>query len=159
MSKIVSVNIFIFSSLLGLLDLKFTSENHQCKDILDLNGHDISPRSIILNQISIWHPRTLRTYGESFSRAHAASCALVSPPRRAKVCLHFTGLDFAVITPRECRFFSGLLLPENWVNVEPKDTITRKIKRRKDLLFAASKENTRLLSQNSVSQTAKLGKF
>lgn len=39
--------------MLDLLDLRFTSENHSCKDILDLNEHDVSPRSVILNKINI----------------------------------------------------------------------------------------------------------
>ena len=54
--------------------------------------------------------------------------------------------------------------PENWVRllvgVGPKDTIKPKIRRRKDLLLlAARKQNTGDLSQSSVSQTAKLGRF
>ena len=53
------------------------------------------------------------------------------------------------------------LLPPNWmcvlVSAEPKDTITPKIGRRENLLLAASKDNTRDLSQNSVSRNNKIG--
>ena len=52
------------------------------------------------------------------------------------------------------------MLPENWVGflvcVEPKDTTKPKI-RRKALLLAASKENTRDLSQSNVSSNRKIG--
>ena len=54
------------------------------------------------------------------------------------------------------------VLPENWVlllvGVEPKDTTKPKIWRRKDLLLAASKENTGDLSQSSVPLNSKTGK-
>ena len=47
------------------------------------------------------------------------------------------------------------MVPQNWVHlfvgVEPKDATKPKNGRRKDLLLAASKENTRDLSQSSVS--------
>ena len=43
------------------------------------------------------------------------------------------------------------------VSAEPKDTITPKIGRRENLLLAASKENTRDLSQNSISRNNKIG--
>ena len=53
------------------------------------------------------------------------------------------------------------LLPENWVRllvgVEPKDTTKPKSGGRKDLLLAASKENTEDLSQISVSPRSKIG--
>ena len=53
------------------------------------------------------------------------------------------------------------MLPENWVRllvgVEPKDTTKAESGRRKDLLLAASKENTRDLSQSSVSPNSKVG--
>ena len=53
------------------------------------------------------------------------------------------------------------LLPQNWVHllvgVEPKDTTKPKIGRRNDLLLAASKENTRDLSQSNVSPNSKIG--
>ena len=53
------------------------------------------------------------------------------------------------------------MLPRNWVcllvSVEPKDTTEPKMGRRKDLLLAASKENTRYLSQSSVSPNSKIG--
>ena len=45
------------------------------------------------------------------------------------------------------------------VSVEPKDTTKPKSGRRKDLLFAARKENPRDLSQSSVSPNSKIGKF
>ena len=58
---------------------------------------------------------------------------------------------------------------EGWVcllvYIEPKDTTKPKNRRRKDLFFAKKvfipccKENTRDLSQSSVSPTAKLGKI
>ena len=52
-------------------------------------------------------------------------------------------------------------LLENWVRllvgVEPIDTPKPKIRRRKDLLLAASKENTGDLSQSSVSPDSKTG--
>ena len=56
------------------------------------------------------------------------------------------------------------LLPEKWVlflvGVESKDSTKPKSGKRKDLLLAASKENTGGLSQSRVlSQTAKLGKI
>lgn len=54
------------------------------------------------------------------------------------------------------------LLPPNLVcllvGVKPKNIIKPKIRRRKDLL-GRRKENTGDLSQSSVSQIAKLGKF
>ena len=54
-----------------------------------------------------------------------------------------------------------LFLLKNWVyllvRVEPKDTTKSKVGRRKDLLLAASKENTRDLSQISVSPNSKIG--
>ena len=54
------------------------------------------------------------------------------------------------------------VLPENrvclLVDVEPKDTIKPK-SRRKDLLLATSKENTGGLSQSSVSPNSKIGEF
>ena len=60
-------------------------------------------------------------------------------------------------------FSVSLLLPENWVHVllsvEPKDTTRPKFRRRKDLLLAASKENTGDLSQSMYPQTAKLEKY
>ena len=43
------------------------------------------------------------------------------------------------------------------VGVEPEDTTKPEIRRRKDLLLAASKENTRHLSQSSV-LNSKIGK-
>ena len=59
---------------------------------------------------------------------------------------------------------SGLvscLLPENWVcllvGVKPEDTTKPEIRRRKDILLAARKENTRHLSQSSVSLHSKVG--
>ena len=45
------------------------------------------------------------------------------------------------------------------VDVKPVDTTKPKISRRKDLFLAASKEDSRDLSPNSVSSTVKLGKF
>ena len=57
--------------------------------------------------------------------------------------------------------FWVVMLPRNWVcllvSVEPKDTTEPKMGRRKDLLLAASKENTRYLSQSSVSPNSKIG--
>ena len=54
----------------------------------------------------------------------------------------------------------GLLL-KTWVSllvgVEPKDTTKPKIRRRKDLLLAASKENTGNLSQGNVFLNSKIG--
>ena len=45
------------------------------------------------------------------------------------------------------------------VGVKSKDTTKPKFRRRKDLLLlAASKENTRVLSQSSVSPNSKIGK-
>ena len=44
------------------------------------------------------------------------------------------------------------------VGVKPTDTTKPKIRRRKDLLLAASKENTGDLSQSSVSLNSKIGK-
>ena len=56
-----------------------------------------------------------------------------------------------------------LLLPKIWVHlllgVEPTDTNKPKIERRKDLLLAASKENTGDLSQSSVSPNSKFREF
>ena len=53
------------------------------------------------------------------------------------------------------------LLAENWVylllGVKPKDTTT--IRRRKDLLLAAIKENTGDLSQSSVSPRQQTGEL
>ena len=53
------------------------------------------------------------------------------------------------------------LLPENWIHllvgVEPIDRPKPKIGGRKDLLFAASKENTGDISQSSVSPNSKSG--
>lgn len=53
------------------------------------------------------------------------------------------------------------MLPPNWVSVlvgvQPKDTTKPKIGRGKDLLLVASKENTRDLSQSSVSPNSKIG--
>ena len=53
------------------------------------------------------------------------------------------------------------VLPENWVCLlrgdEPKDTVKPKIRRRKDLLLVAGEENTRNLSQSSVSLNSKIG--
>ena len=50
---------------------------------------------------------------------------------------------------------------KNWVDllvgVEPKDTTKPKSRRRKDLLLAASKENTGDLSQSRVSWNSKIG--
>ena len=43
------------------------------------------------------------------------------------------------------------------VGVELKETTKSKIRRRKDLLLAASKENIRDLSQNSISPNSKIG--
>ena len=43
------------------------------------------------------------------------------------------------------------------VGVQPKDTTKPKTERRKDLLLAASKENTGDLSQSSVSPNSKIG--
>ena len=55
------------------------------------------------------------------------------------------------------------MLPKNWVcllvGVEPKDISKPKFGRGKDLLLAASMEDTRDLFQSSVSPRAKLGKF
>ena len=52
-------------------------------------------------------------------------------------------------------------LPKNRVllllGVEPKDTAKPKIRRRKDLFLAASKENTGDLSQSNVSLNCKIG--
>ena len=54
-----------------------------------------------------------------------------------------------------------LLLPENrvclLVGVKPKDTTKPKSGRRKDVLFAASKENTGDPSQSTVSPNSKTG--
>ena len=50
-----------------------------------------------------------------------------------------------------------LLLKKLEEGVESKDTTKPKIRRKKDLLFAASKENTRDLSQSSVSSNSKTG--
>ena len=41
--------------------------------------------------------------------------------------------------------------------VETRDTVKTKVGRKKDLLLAASKENTRDLSQSSVSPNSKIG--
>ena len=53
------------------------------------------------------------------------------------------------------------LLPPNWVCLllcsEPTDTTKPKIRRRKELLLAASKENTGDFSQSSVSLNSKMG--
>ena len=53
------------------------------------------------------------------------------------------------------------LLPENCVlllvGIEPKDTTKPKSRRRRDLLLATSKENTRDLSQSSISPNSKTG--
>ena len=53
------------------------------------------------------------------------------------------------------------MFPENWVcllvGVEPKDTTKPEIRRRKDLLLAASKENTGDFFQSSVSPNSKIG--
>ena len=54
------------------------------------------------------------------------------------------------------------VLPKNWiyllVGVKPKDTTKPEIRRRKNLLlFAASKENTRDLSQSSVFLNSRVG--
>ena len=53
------------------------------------------------------------------------------------------------------------VLPKNWVcllvDVEPKDTTKPEIKRRKDLLLAANKENTGDPSQSSVSPNCEIG--
>ena len=50
---------------------------------------------------------------------------------------------------------------KNWVRllvgIKPKDTTKPKIGRRKDLLLAATKENTGGLSQSSVSSNSKIG--
>ena len=43
------------------------------------------------------------------------------------------------------------------VGMEPKDTTKPKIRKRKDLLLVASKENTRDVSQSSVSPNSKTG--
>ena len=57
----------------------------------------------------------------------------------------------------------GEMLPENWVcllvGVEPKDITQPKTGRRRDLLLAASKENTRDLAKTVSPQTPTLGKF
>jgi len=51
---------------------------------------------------------------------------------------------------RHSPFFMVPLFPENWVcllvGIEPKDPAVPKSQRRRDLLLAASKENTRDLS-------------
>ena len=56
-----------------------------------------------------------------------------------------------------------IMLPENCVcllvGIEPKDTTKPKSRRKKDLLLAASEENTRDLPKAVSPQTAKLGKF
>ena len=61
----------------------------------------------------------------------------------------------------QCCLQKVLLLPQNCipllVGVEPKDTTKAKIRRRRDLLPAASKENTRDISQSSVSPDSKIG--
>ena len=54
------------------------------------------------------------------------------------------------------------MLPENWVcprvvRIEPIATTKPEIERRKDLLLAASKENTGDLSQSSVFLNSKIG--
>ena len=55
------------------------------------------------------------------------------------------------------------LLPKNWVlllvGVEPKDVTKSKSRRRKDLFLAASRENTRDLSQSSASPNSKTGEI
>ena len=59
-------------------------------------------------------------------------------------------------------FCRELVVPENCLLMEgvaPKDATKPKRRRRKNLLFAASKENTMGISQNRVSRTAKRGKF
>ena len=43
------------------------------------------------------------------------------------------------------------------VGMEPKDTTKPKIRKRKDLLLVASKEDTRDVSQSSVSPKSKIG--
>ena len=42
------------------------------------------------------------------------------------------------------------------MGVQPRDTMKSKVRRRKDLLLATSKENTRDLSQSSVSPNSKI---
>ena len=53
------------------------------------------------------------------------------------------------------------LFPENWVcllvGIEPKDPAMPKSQRRRDLLLAVSKENTRDLSQRSLSLNSTTG--
>ena len=53
------------------------------------------------------------------------------------------------------------MLQKHWVcllvGVEPKDTTKAKSGRRRDLLLAASEENTRDLSQSSVSPNSRIG--
>ena len=53
------------------------------------------------------------------------------------------------------------LFPENWVcllvGIEPKDPAMPNSQRRRDLLLAANKENTRDLSQRSVSLSSTIG--
>ena len=55
------------------------------------------------------------------------------------------------------------MLLENWVRllvgVKPKGTTKPKSGRKKDLLLAASKENTEDLAQSSVFPNSKSGKF
>ena len=54
-----------------------------------------------------------------------------------------------------------IMLPKNWVHllvvIKPIDTTKPKIRRRKDLLLAASKQNTRDLSRSRVSLNSKIG--
>ena len=63
----------------------------------------------------------------------------------------------------EISFFlsKSLVLLENWifllVDVKLKDTTKPKSRRRKDLFLAASKENTRDLSQSSISLNCTMG--
>ena len=88
--------------------------------------------------------------------AHLLLCSLIPNRLRTPALSRYSDFHLTVNLT-----LCLILLPENWVcllvNVTPKDTAKPKVGRRKALLLAASKENTRDLSQSSVSSNSKIG--